>query len=77
MILMVFVDQSTKHWLTRMEPRTMSNTTMDHVDEVFRNRWRALLSVDDMVKEVVEILQKQVRSCHSNSHNLFLHLPLT
>jgi len=45
-------DDSKKHWLMETEPRTMSNQTVELVDEVFRNRWRTLLSVDDLISKV-------------------------
>lgn len=45
-----------KHWLLQTEPRQMSNETAALVDEVFRNRWRTLLSVDDMVAKVHKAL---------------------
>lgn len=45
-----------KHWLLQTEPRQMSNETAALVDEVFRNRWRTLLSVDDMVEKVHKAL---------------------
>ena len=50
---------STKHWLTRMDPRTMDDSTVAYVDDKFRNRWRSLLSVDDMIESVVEALEAQ------------------
>ena len=39
-----------KHWFVRRQPRPLNETFIDMVDDVFRNRWRTLLSVDDMVK---------------------------
>ena len=47
-----------KHWFTRMGHLTLDQ--IDLLDEKFRNKWRALLSVDDMVKEVVQELDEQV-----------------
>jgi len=46
-----------KHWLLRTNPRQMSNKTIQTVDEVFRNRWRTLLSVDDLVAKVHHALK--------------------
>jgi len=46
-----------KHWLLRTTPRQMSNQTIHTVDEVFRNRWRTLLSVDDLVAKVHHALK--------------------
>ena len=34
----------------RRQPRPLNETFIEMVDDVFRNRWRTLLSVDDMVK---------------------------
>ena len=45
-----------KHWLVRRHPRPLNSTLVSQVDEVFRNRWRTLLSVDDMVDEVLQNL---------------------
>ena len=47
-----------KHWLMMSQPRTMSNKTVNKVDEVFRNRWRTLMSVDVMVEKVVHALEQ-------------------
>ena len=37
----------------------MGNASMSWVDVTFRNRWRTLLSVDDMIANIVNILDKQ------------------
>ena len=37
----------------------MSSGAVDEVDEVFRNRWRTLLSVDDMVAGLVTKLEEE------------------
>merc|ERR1719450_1020665 len=42
-----------KHWFTR-QGGNLSSGAVDEVDEVFRNRWRTLLSVDDMVAGLVQ-----------------------
>lgn len=49
-------DDPKKHWLMETQPRTMSNETIELVDEVFRNRWRTLLSVDDLIEKVHQAL---------------------
>jgi N-acetylglucosamine-6-sulfatase len=41
-----------KHWLVETEPRKMSNETVARVDKTFRDRWRTLLSVDDLIRKV-------------------------
>ena len=45
-------DNEAKHWFVRRQPRPLNQTYVDQVDEVFRNRWRTLLSVDDLVDDV-------------------------
>merc|ERR1712180_385306 len=47
-----------KHWLMETEPKKMTDQTVDLVDEVFRDRWRTLLSVDDIFKDVHASLDK-------------------
>ena len=37
----------------------MGNASMSWVDVTFRNRWRTLLSVDDMIANIVNILDKK------------------
>lgn len=51
-------DDPKKHWLMETQPRRMSNQTMEMVDEVFRNRWRTLLSVDDLIAKVHHTLER-------------------
>lgn len=48
-----------KHWLLRHAPEFLSDDLVDYIDETFRNRWRTLLSVDDMVEKIVETLQEK------------------
>ena len=36
--------------------RPLNSTLVSKVDEVFRNRWRTLLSVDDIVDEILQSL---------------------
>lgn len=38
-----------KHWLLRQGATALPDRVIDRVDHVFRQRWRTLLSVDDMV----------------------------
>ena len=42
-----------KHWVMRQQPLPLTQDLIDEVDDVFRNRWRTLLSVDDMVDKVM------------------------
>ena len=46
-----------KHWFLRTQPVPLSQTLVNKIDEVFRNRWRTLLSVDDMVDKVMKRLE--------------------
>ena len=46
-----------KHWLMMSEPRTMSKATVSRVDEMFRDRWRTLVSVDKMIAKIAQTLQ--------------------
>ena len=39
--------------------RPLNSTLVSKVDEVFRNRWRTLLSVDDMVDEILQCLSNR------------------
>ena len=46
-----------KHWFVRTRPRPLPEKVLAEVDEVFRNRWRTLLSVDDLVDGVMKRLE--------------------
>eukprot|EP00091_Calanus_sinicus_P008090 TRINITY_DN19648_c0_g1_i1.p1 TRINITY_DN19648_c0_g1~~TRINITY_DN19648_c0_g1_i1.p1 ORF type:complete len:110 (-),score=20.12 TRINITY_DN19648_c0_g1_i1:179-463(-) len=48
----------TKHWFTR-QGGPLSDSALAEVDEIFRNRWRTLLSVDDMVEGLVNRLEEE------------------
>ncbi|XP_031549888.1 N-acetylglucosamine-6-sulfatase-like [Actinia tenebrosa] len=48
----------TKHWLIRQTPHPMAKSSIDFLDNAFRNRLRTLLSVDDLVEQVVTMLDK-------------------
>lgn len=50
---------STKHWLLRVTPSVLPPETIDNIDEIYRNRWRTLLAVDELVEEVILELEKQ------------------
>ena len=47
-----------KHWFMRTPPTPLRAELLDKVDDVFRNRWRTLLSVDDMVDKVMNRLDE-------------------
>lgn len=48
-----------KHWLLTMEPRKLSDDVVDIIDQYYQRRLETLLSVDDMVEEIVLQLNKQ------------------
>lgn len=45
-----------KHWLMTMKPNKLSNATIEKIDEFYHNRLETLLTVDDMVEELVQQL---------------------
>lgn len=47
-----------RHWLLRMAPHTLSASTVAKIDEIYRDRLKTLLSVDDMVEKVVLELRR-------------------
>ncbi|XP_041460056.1 N-acetylglucosamine-6-sulfatase-like isoform X2 [Lytechinus variegatus] len=53
------IHSTDKHWLIRRAQNPMSNESITYLDDAFRKRWRTLLSVDDMVKNVVTLLEKK------------------
>lgn len=52
------VSNPDKHWLLR-QTHYLNSDVVHFVDNVFRNRWRTLLTVDDMVEEIVNVLDKK------------------
>jgi len=48
-----------KHWLLRINPQNLSTNTKNNIDDAFRNRWRTLLSVDDLVSNTLDVLKKK------------------
>lgn len=50
------VKSKDKHWLVRNAASPMPNKTISFIDDTFRNRWKTLLSVDDLVENVVKQL---------------------
>lgn len=48
-----------KHWLMTMEPRTLPEDVVEKIDDIYRRRLQTLLTVDDLVEDVVLQLNKQ------------------
>lgn len=46
-----------KHWLVRSAKNPMTNDSIEYLNEAFRGRWRSLLSVDDLVEQVINTLR--------------------
>ena len=49
-------ESEAKHWLVRTPPRPLNQTLIDRVDDQFRQRWRTLLSVDELVDDVLNFM---------------------
>uniref|UniRef100_A0A3Q0S2S6 N-acetylglucosamine-6-sulfatase n=1 Tax=Amphilophus citrinellus TaxID=61819 RepID=A0A3Q0S2S6_AMPCI len=45
-----------KHWLLRQPPNPMANSSITFLDNAYRKRWQTLLSVDDLVENLVKKL---------------------
>ncbi|VVD04637.1 unnamed protein product, partial [Leptidea sinapis] len=50
------VASTDKHWLITMPPSPLPQSMMGELDRVYRSRWETLLSVDEMVADIVEAL---------------------
>lgn len=48
-----------KHWLMTMEPETLPKSVIETIDQFYHMRLETLMSVDDLVEEVVLQLNKQ------------------
>ncbi|KAL8565413.1 hypothetical protein ACOMHN_029106 [Nucella lapillus] len=48
-----------KHWLIQQTIVPLPENSITYIDNTFRNRWRTLLSVDDMVENVYNLLEKK------------------
>ncbi|NP_001080261.1 glucosamine (N-acetyl)-6-sulfatase S homeolog [Xenopus laevis] len=46
-----------KHWLIRQAKSPMSNSSIQYLDHAFRKRWQTLLSVDDLVENLLKQLE--------------------
>ncbi|XP_013167378.1 PREDICTED: N-acetylglucosamine-6-sulfatase-like [Papilio xuthus] len=45
-----------RHWLLSMPPSPLPDNMLSELDRVYRSRWEALLSVDELVSDVIEAL---------------------
>ena len=52
------VHRADAHWVVRNAPNPMSNISVNWADNAFRSRWRALKSVDDLVQNVYDALNR-------------------
>ena len=48
---------SDKHWFMRFNSDPLDENLIETIDDWFRNRWRSLLSVDDMIDNVMKKLE--------------------
>ncbi|XP_039302313.1 N-acetylglucosamine-6-sulfatase isoform X2 [Solenopsis invicta] len=48
-----------KHWLVRKGPTPLPDDILPKLDEIYRRRWEALLAVDELVKNVHDLLEKR------------------
>ncbi|KAL0120010.1 hypothetical protein PUN28_007995 [Cardiocondyla obscurior] len=48
-----------KHWLIREGPTPLPDDIIPKIDEIYRKRWEALLAVDDLVKNVHDLLKER------------------
>ena len=48
-----------KHWLLRQKPSPLPDEIIKKVDDVYRNRLRTLLSVDEMISDVIKVLKEK------------------
>lgn len=60
---------SDKHWLMRHGIQPLPEDTIDKIDEVYRKRLRTLLTVDDIIKDVIESLSS--KGVLSNTYIIF------
>lgn len=48
-----------KHWLVRKGPTPLPNSVLSKLDEIYRKRWETLLAVDELVKNVHDLLKER------------------
>ncbi|XP_042899518.1 N-acetylglucosamine-6-sulfatase isoform X2 [Parasteatoda tepidariorum] len=58
-----------KHWLIQQPPTPLPKTVIDSIDDVFQNRWRTLLSVDDYIIDILQLLENKNMS--ENTYIIF------
>lgn len=51
--------QGEKHWLMTMKPNILSDATIEKIDEFYHRRLETLLTVDDLVEDLVQQLEYQ------------------
>lgn len=47
-----------RHWLLRQAKNPMGDESLKFIDSAYRNRWRTLLSVDDLTEQIINALEK-------------------
>lgn len=52
-------NDATKHWLLRLGEQPLSSSIVEKIDDIFRNRLRTLLTVDEMLQKVIEKLEEK------------------
>jgi N-acetylglucosamine-6-sulfatase len=52
-------EPSKKHWLMTMEPRTLPDDVIETIDDIYRRRLQTLLTVDDLIEDLIEQLSNQ------------------
>ncbi|XP_023222239.1 N-acetylglucosamine-6-sulfatase-like isoform X1 [Centruroides sculpturatus] len=50
--------QKDKHWLIRQPPNPLPGKVIKYIDNIFKERWRTLLTVDDMVEKLINVLKE-------------------
>lgn len=48
-----------KHWLMTMEPNKLSSSTIELIDKYYQKRLETLLTIDDMVGDIVDLLEEK------------------
>ncbi len=48
-----------KHWLMTMKPTTLANSTIERIDEIYHQRLETLLTVDDLVEDLIQQLKEK------------------
>ncbi|KAL6078824.1 Glucosamine (N-acetyl)-6-sulfatase (Sanfilippo disease IIID), b, variant 2 [Balamuthia mandrillaris] len=46
------------HWIVRQQQEMDSQHTIPYTDELFRRRWQTLVSIDDLLRDIVILLSK-------------------